>query len=149
MKQRKGLMTQACVGQGSKIALVRSYLRVPKAAGRVKILIFLVKIKFFPIYANNFCDAGQVPILRYFEACRRYLFLHLAALDMQAPLRLQNTQKPHELAIFPLFLIYLQLERFPFLVCGTLFSQEYLDSHGPATQTQTFKRLYYCHFKNY
>ena len=24
---------------------------------------------FFPIYANNFCDAGQVPILRYFEAC--------------------------------------------------------------------------------
>ena len=24
---------------------------------------------FFPIYANKFCDAGQVPILRYFEAC--------------------------------------------------------------------------------
>ena len=23
----------------------------------------------FPIYANNFCDAGQVLILRYFEAC--------------------------------------------------------------------------------
>ena len=23
---------------------------------------------FFPIYANNFCDAGQVPMLRYFEA---------------------------------------------------------------------------------
>ena len=21
------------------------------------------------LYANNFCDAGQVPILRYFEAC--------------------------------------------------------------------------------
>ena len=30
-------------------------------------LIFLVKI-IFPIYANKFCDAGQVPILRYFEA---------------------------------------------------------------------------------
>ena len=34
--------------QGSKIALVRSYLRVPQAAGQVKILIFLVKINFFP-----------------------------------------------------------------------------------------------------
>ena len=34
-----------------------------------EILIFLVKIYFFTIYANNFCDAGQVPILRYFEAC--------------------------------------------------------------------------------
>ena len=55
--------------QGSKIALVRSYLRVPQAAGQVKILIFLVKITFFPLYANKFCDAGQVPILRYFEAC--------------------------------------------------------------------------------
>ena len=22
-----------------------------------------------PIYANNFCDAGQVSIFRYFEAC--------------------------------------------------------------------------------
>ena len=22
-----------------------------------------------PIYANSFCDAGQVPIFRYFEAC--------------------------------------------------------------------------------
>ena len=54
--------------QGSKIALVRSYLRVPQAAGQVKILIFLVKIKFFPMYANIFCDAGQVPSLRYFEA---------------------------------------------------------------------------------
>ena len=54
--------------QGSKIALVRSYLRVPPAAGQVKILIFLVKIKFFPIYANDFCDAGQVTILRYFKA---------------------------------------------------------------------------------
>ena len=54
--------------QGSKIALVRSYLQVPQAAGQVKILIFLVKIKTFPIYAIIFCDAGQVPILRYFEA---------------------------------------------------------------------------------
>ena len=58
------------LGQGSKIPLVRSYLRVPQAAGQVKILIFLVKFNFFPIYADNFCDAGQVPILRYFEACR-------------------------------------------------------------------------------
>ena len=24
--------------------------------------------QFFPIYANNICDAGQVPILRYFKA---------------------------------------------------------------------------------
>ena len=54
--------------QGSKIALVRSYLQVPQAAGQVKSLIFLMKIKYFPIYANNFCDAGQVLILRYFEA---------------------------------------------------------------------------------
>ena len=55
--------------QGSKIALVRSYLRVPQAAGQVKILIFLEKIIFSPINANIFCDAGQVPILGYFEAC--------------------------------------------------------------------------------
>ena len=41
---------------------------MPWAAGQVKIVIFLVSIKFFPINANNFCDAGQVPILRYFEA---------------------------------------------------------------------------------
>ena len=53
--------------QGSKIALVRSYLRVPQVAGQVENLIFLVKINFSPIYVNNFCDAGQVPILRYFE----------------------------------------------------------------------------------
>ena len=48
--------------QGSKIALVRSHLQVPQAAGQVKILIFLLKIKFPPppIYANNFCHAGQV-----------------------------------------------------------------------------------------
>ena len=50
--------------QGSKIALVRSYLRVPQAAGQVQILIFLVKFIFFThmVYANNFFDAGQVPI---------------------------------------------------------------------------------------
>ena len=57
------------IPQGSKIALVRSYLRVHQAAGQVKILIFLVKITCFPLYANKYCDAGQVPILRYFEAC--------------------------------------------------------------------------------
>ena len=53
--------------QGSKKALVRSYLRVPQATGQVKVLIFLVKF-FFLIYANNFCDAAQVLILRYSEA---------------------------------------------------------------------------------
>ena len=63
------LLKKANMNQGSKIALVRSYLRVPQAAGQVKILIFLMKIKYFPIYANNFCDAGQVLILRYFKAC--------------------------------------------------------------------------------
>ena len=41
-------------------------------AGQVKILKFLVKIKFFPIYANSFCDAGQLPIFRYFEAKSLY-----------------------------------------------------------------------------
>ena len=50
--------------QGSKIAPVHSYSRVPEAAGQAKILIFLLKIKF----PHMFCDAGQVPILRYFEA---------------------------------------------------------------------------------
>ena len=54
--------------QGSKITLVRSYLRVPQAAGQVEISIFLMKINIFPIYANKFCDAGQVPILRNFAA---------------------------------------------------------------------------------
>ena len=57
--------------QGSKISLFRSYLRVPQAVGQVKILIFSVKIIFIPMYANIFRDAGQVPILRYFEACRK------------------------------------------------------------------------------
>ena len=42
---------------------------MPQAAGQVKNLIFLVKINFFPMYSNIFGDAGQVPILRYFEAC--------------------------------------------------------------------------------
>ena len=40
---------------------------MPQAAGQVKILIVLVKITFFPIDVNIFCDAGQVLILRYFE----------------------------------------------------------------------------------
>ena len=52
------------VTQGSKIALVRLYLRVPQDAGQMNILLFLVKI-IFPIYANTLCDAGQVPILRF------------------------------------------------------------------------------------
>ena len=62
--------TFSWASQGSKIVLVRSYLRVPQAAGQVKILLILVEFKFPPIHANNFCDAGQVPILRYFEACK-------------------------------------------------------------------------------
>ena len=52
---------------GSNIALVRSYLRLPQAAGQVNSLIFLVKM-IVSIYANKFCDAGQVHILTYFEA---------------------------------------------------------------------------------
>ena len=39
--------------QGSKIVLVRSYLRVSQAAGQVNILIFLVKIKFSPCMSKN------------------------------------------------------------------------------------------------
>ena len=57
-------MLQESILLGWKIALVRLYLRVPQAAGQVEILIFLVKIKLFPLCANNFCDAGQ----RYFKA---------------------------------------------------------------------------------
>ena len=57
------------INQGSKIALVRSYLRVPQAAGQVKILRFLVNIEFSPYMPIVFCDAGQVPIFRYFETC--------------------------------------------------------------------------------
>ena len=45
--------------QGSKIALVRLYLRVRQAAGQVKILIFIVKIKFIPIYPNIFVMQGE------------------------------------------------------------------------------------------
>ena len=45
--------------QGSKIALVRSYLRVPQAAGKVKILIVLVKITFFPIGVNIIVMQGK------------------------------------------------------------------------------------------
>ena len=47
------------VPQGSKIALVCSYLRVPQAAGQVKILIFLVKINLFPMYTNIFVMQGK------------------------------------------------------------------------------------------
>ena len=46
-------------GQGSKIVLVRSYLRVPKAAGQVKILKFLVKIKFYPYMPIIFVMQGK------------------------------------------------------------------------------------------
>ena len=45
--------------QGSKIALVRSYLRVPWAAGQVKILILLVKIIFFPYIPIFFVMQGR------------------------------------------------------------------------------------------
>ena len=45
--------------QGSKISLVRSYLRVPQAAGQVKILIFLVKIKLFPYMPIVFVMQGK------------------------------------------------------------------------------------------
>ena len=56
------------VTTGLEISLIRLYLRVPQAVGQVKILIFLVKIFFIPMYAKIFRHAGQVPILRYFEA---------------------------------------------------------------------------------
>ena len=52
---------------------------MPQVAGQVKNLIFLVKIKFFPMYANIFCDEGQVPILRYFEACSATYLLDLSS----------------------------------------------------------------------
>ena len=51
--------------QASKITLVRSYLIVSQAAGQLKKKRYFC----FPLYANGFCDAGGVPILRYFEAC--------------------------------------------------------------------------------
>ena len=43
----RGRDTEHQLRQGSKITLVRSYLRVSQAAGQVEILIFLVKIKLF------------------------------------------------------------------------------------------------------
>ena len=46
-------------GQGSKIVLVRSYLRVSQAAGQVNILIFLLKIKFSPCMPINFVMQGK------------------------------------------------------------------------------------------
>ena len=50
----------ACtVEQGSKIVLVRSYLRVSQAAGQVNILIFLLKIKFSPCMPINFVMQGK------------------------------------------------------------------------------------------
>ena len=45
--------------QGSKIVLVRSYLRVFQAAGQVNILIFLLKIKFSPCMPINFVMQGK------------------------------------------------------------------------------------------
>ena len=36
---------------------------------------------FFPIYVNNFCDAGQVTIFRYFEACMVNQFLRFSSLE--------------------------------------------------------------------
>ena len=45
--------------QGSKIVLVRSYLRVSQAAGQVNILIFLLEIKFSPCMLINFVMQGK------------------------------------------------------------------------------------------
>ena len=45
--------------QGLKKALVRSYLRVPQAAGQVKILMFLVKIIFFLYMSIIFVMQGK------------------------------------------------------------------------------------------
>ena len=45
--------------QGSKIVLVRSYLRVSQAAGQVNILIFLLKIKFSPCMPINLVMQGK------------------------------------------------------------------------------------------
>ena len=45
--------------QGSKIVLVRSYLRVSQAAGQVNILIFLLKIKLSPCMPINFVMQGE------------------------------------------------------------------------------------------
>ena len=45
--------------QGSKIVLVRSYLRVSQAAGQVNILIFLLKIKFSTCMPISFVTQGK------------------------------------------------------------------------------------------
>ena len=45
--------------QGSKIVLVRSYLRVSQAAGQVNILILHVKIKFSPCMPIIFVKQGK------------------------------------------------------------------------------------------
>ena len=45
--------------QGSKIVLVRSYLRVSQAARQVNIFIFLLKIKFSPYMPINFVMQGK------------------------------------------------------------------------------------------
>ena len=50
---------QAATLQGWKIALVRSYIRVPQAAGQVKLFIFLVKIIFFPYMPIIFVKQGK------------------------------------------------------------------------------------------
>ena len=63
--------------QGSKNPLVRSYLRVPQAAGQVQFWIISNVNYILSIYVNNFCDAGQVPILRYFKAWPFILSLRL------------------------------------------------------------------------
>ena len=45
--------------QGSKIALIHSYLRVPQAAEQVEILIFLMKINIFPYMPIIFVMQGK------------------------------------------------------------------------------------------
>ena len=45
--------------QGSKIALARSYLRVPQAAGQANILIFLGEINFSPNMQIIFVVQGK------------------------------------------------------------------------------------------
>ena len=39
-----------------------------RASENLDISLNLMKIKYFPIYSNSFCDAGQALILRYFLA---------------------------------------------------------------------------------
>ena len=46
---------------GLEIALIRSYLRVPQAAGQVKFLMFLVYIKFSPYMPIYFVMQGKCP----------------------------------------------------------------------------------------